>query len=215
MQEGKCPKKIYKDDQAERWLLEKYPVTTIDGPLYSRALGLRFQVNKTHFKHDDRLHLKCVAKIADLPQWETEITVKQNYQRYTNEKPAPDRFRNNLDELKLFRGDLDQFGASSTRIALRYWINAAAIVSPIRKLLAMLEAANALEPIERRYWMHPFNEKREEEEEKLQFYTSIQLIRVGITKKNTFMRNGICAEERFTIQFCNTCPAIPRQALSL
>ncbi|XKL66756.1 hypothetical protein PGB90_010176 [Kerria lacca] len=101
----------------------------------------------------------------------------------------------------------------------------------------MLEAANALEPIEKRYWVHPFNEKREEEEKFLQFYTLIrqyskkcfeyyrmnvnsfdkflELISAGITKKNTLMRNGICAEEWSTIQFCNTCPAISRQALSL
>ncbi|XKL69247.1 hypothetical protein PGB90_007016 [Kerria lacca] len=39
------------------------------------------------------------------------------------------------------------------------------------KLLAMLEAANALEPIERRYWVHPFNEKHEEEEKFLQINT--------------------------------------------
>ncbi|XKL66961.1 hypothetical protein PGB90_010381 [Kerria lacca] len=105
------------------------------------------------------------------------------------------------------------------------------------KLLAMLEIANTLEPTERRYWVHSFNEKREEEEKFLQFYTSIrqypknffeycrmnvnsfdeflELIRASITKKNTFMRNEIYAEERLTIQFCNTCPAIPRQALSL
>ncbi|XKL69041.1 hypothetical protein PGB90_006810 [Kerria lacca] len=39
------------------------------------------------------------------------------------------------------------------------------------KLLVVLEAANALESIERRYWMRPFNEKREEEERFLQINT--------------------------------------------
>ncbi|XKL68543.1 hypothetical protein PGB90_004034 [Kerria lacca] len=90
------------------------------------------------------------------------------------------------------------------------------------KLLAASKVANALEPIERQYRVHPFNEKHEEEEERfLQFYTSIcqyskkffeyyrmsvnlfdellKLIRAGITKMNTFMRNGICTEERLII----------------
>lgn len=83
------------NNKAESWLLEKYPVTTIDGHLYSRALGLRFQVDKSHFGSDDRLELRCIAKIADLPHWERVVIVRPSYLRYTNEKPAPDRYSNN------------------------------------------------------------------------------------------------------------------------
>lgn len=84
--------------QADSWLLEKYPIVTTDELLYSRALGLRFQANTSHFLNN-KMELRCVAKIDDYSEWERVVTVWPR-DRYMpdSEKPATGRFRNNISE---------------------------------------------------------------------------------------------------------------------
>lgn len=106
-------------NQAESWLLQKYPtkktiLSNNDDPsgpreTYTQTLGLRFQVNKTHFAVGDRLELKCTAKIGDLPHWQRVLIVHPSFSRYaaaaatadttrvdTNvyRPVSPDRYRN-------------------------------------------------------------------------------------------------------------------------
>ncbi len=89
------------------------------------------------------------------------------------------------------------------------------------KFVALLEAANLLNQVERKYWVHPFHGDRERSQRFQKFYNSIreypekffeyyrmsitsfdellELLRPYITKKNTYMRNAISAAERLTI----------------
>lgn len=82
--------------KADSWLLEKYPVVTTEGPLYTKALGLRFKLEDRHFKPKDQLELKCLAVIADLPHWERRVVVRpaRLNNGYNANKPAPDRYSN-------------------------------------------------------------------------------------------------------------------------
>lgn len=89
-------------------------------------------------------------------------------------------------------------------------------------IVAALEAENLLDSVHREHWVHPFNELQRENGEKFKkFFTEIknypdkffeyfrmsvssfeellELVRTEITKKNTFMRDAISAEERLTI----------------
>lgn len=66
------------NQQAESWLLEKYPISnvTVDSiPLFSRSLGLRFRLEKSHFTQNDRVELRCSARIADLAVRETTALI--------------------------------------------------------------------------------------------------------------------------------------------
>ncbi|KAK7582308.1 hypothetical protein V9T40_013753 [Parthenolecanium corni] len=86
-------------NKSDSWLLRKYPVMTTDEYLYSQALGIHFQLDKSHFGNKSQLELRCTAKIADLPEWHRTVTIQPAYSRLTNEKPAPDRYRNNFGPL--------------------------------------------------------------------------------------------------------------------
>lgn len=59
-------------------MLEKYPISnvTVDSiPLFSRSLGLRFRLEKSHFTQNDRVELRCSARIADLAVRETTALI--------------------------------------------------------------------------------------------------------------------------------------------
>lgn len=82
--------------QVESWKLVKYPVMTTEEYLYFQTLGIHFQLEKTHFGNNSRLELRCTAKIVDLPEWHRTVTIYPASSRFTNEKPAPDRYQNNF-----------------------------------------------------------------------------------------------------------------------
>ncbi|XP_065205813.1 uncharacterized protein LOC135835476 [Planococcus citri] len=82
------------NDKADSWLMERYPLTITEGTLYSSALGLKFQAEESHFATNDKIELRCEAKIADLPPWQNKKSIKF-YQNVSNHKPAPDSYRNN------------------------------------------------------------------------------------------------------------------------
>lgn len=94
-------------------------------------------------------------------------------------------------------------------------------MNTIIKAVALLESENLLEPVVRKYWVHPMNKDREVSGRFSKFYNDIrqfspkffeyyrisissfdellQLLRPDLTKENTFMRNAITAEKRLTI----------------
>lgn len=74
--------------------MERYPLVVTEGSLFSSALGLKFQVDEHHFNKDERLELRCQAKIADLPPWERRTLIRPTYHAYINQRPAPDSYRN-------------------------------------------------------------------------------------------------------------------------
>lgn len=78
--------------------MERYPLTITEGTLYSTALGLKFQAEEHYFTTNNRLELRCEAKIADLPSWKREKFIKPFYHSYSNQRPAPDSYRNNNGE---------------------------------------------------------------------------------------------------------------------
>ncbi len=60
--------------QAETWWLENYKEVKTDGPLFSRSLGIRFQLENKHFVNNV-LILQCKAQIADLPPWGRSLKI--------------------------------------------------------------------------------------------------------------------------------------------
>ncbi|XKL59736.1 hypothetical protein PGB90_000752 [Kerria lacca] len=60
--------------KAESWFLEKYAEISAEGPLYSKSLGIRFQLQKEHFPNN-MLELRCAAKIENLPPWERALKI--------------------------------------------------------------------------------------------------------------------------------------------
>lgn len=60
--------------QANSWETEEKPVTTTEGLLYTKSIKLEFVVRRDHFPNNI-LELRCAAKIADLPPWESTLKI--------------------------------------------------------------------------------------------------------------------------------------------
>lgn len=60
--------------QPNSWEVEELPVTTYEGQLYTKSLKLDFTVRRDHFPNYI-LELRCAARIADLPPWESVMKV--------------------------------------------------------------------------------------------------------------------------------------------
>ncbi|KAL4132884.1 hypothetical protein QTP88_009961 [Uroleucon formosanum] len=87
--------------QASNNQMENYPVlVNPEGPLYSKAVGIRFKVEKDHFQGpNEELDLTCEASlIQEQLKWRKMIVIQSLTQSYT-ENMFLEKYRNNINTI--------------------------------------------------------------------------------------------------------------------
>lgn len=89
--------------QADDWYLVRHVTPKSRHPLglESRSIGLKFQVDNSHFPNrGERLRLTCTATVAGVTR---ERTISSNLAKLTNEKYAhQEKYSNNCGKFSCF-----------------------------------------------------------------------------------------------------------------